>query len=303
MIRGNKLENFIDRVLIENKPITADVFLTDFCNNRCEYCRYCNSTGEYMSYNDFETCLYALKNIGVMGVILTGGGEPTINPDFEKITNLLKNTRTQFGINTNLNKKLSAGANFIKVSIDCGDKTTYKKIRGVDSFELVLENLNYLIDDNAKKGEPTQIGLQCVTDTVQQTLDFYRFFKKFNVSYLQFRPIETKHQNKDYSDILMLLKDLNKKDNRVLISPKYQIIEKFDKCVANWSVLTVKHNLDVIYCCHKPDEIVTKVTDKHLLEKLKAHNTNMCDCETPCRLSAANRFLKNFQEEKDLFFV
>lgn len=303
MIRGNKLENFADRVVLDNKPITADVFLTDFCNNKCEYCRYSNSTGGYMSYVDFKTCLSALKKNGVVGVILTGGGEPTINPDFDKITTLLSQTKTPFGINTNLNKSIPAGANFVKVSLDCGNAETYKKIRRVDSFEKVIDNLKYLIDDNTKKGNPTQIGLQCITNTVQQTLDFYQFFKNFDVLYLQFRPIESKFCDKDYSDILKLLNDLKSEDSRVLVSPKYKLMKRFDKCFANWSVLTVKHNLDVIYCCHKPDEVVAKITDNNLLEKLKTHETKMCDCEIPCRLSAANNFLMNFEEEKDLFFV
>lgn len=46
MIRGNKLSNFIERVTETQKPITADIFLTDLCNNKCKYCRYTHSSKE-----------------------------------------------------------------------------------------------------------------------------------------------------------------------------------------------------------------------------------------------------------------
>ena len=37
-IMGNKMLAHLDRIVGEHKPITADIFLNNFCNNRCPYC-------------------------------------------------------------------------------------------------------------------------------------------------------------------------------------------------------------------------------------------------------------------------
>ena len=39
-IAGNKMLAHLDRIVGEHKPITADIFLNNFCNNRCPYCTY-----------------------------------------------------------------------------------------------------------------------------------------------------------------------------------------------------------------------------------------------------------------------
>ena len=56
--------------------------------------------------------------MGVQGFILTGGGEPTINPDFEKIAGWLTENDFQWGINTNFNKLVKVKPNYLKVSLD-----------------------------------------------------------------------------------------------------------------------------------------------------------------------------------------
>ena len=37
-ITGDKMLSHLDRVVGEHLPITADIFLTNYCNNRCPYC-------------------------------------------------------------------------------------------------------------------------------------------------------------------------------------------------------------------------------------------------------------------------
>ena len=92
-ITGEKMLSHIDRIAGEKKPITADIFLTNYCNNRCPYCTYgrweLNTGAQAMRYEDFITYAKRLAVMGVQGFILTGGGEPTINPDFEKIAGWL----------------------------------------------------------------------------------------------------------------------------------------------------------------------------------------------------------------------
>lgn len=58
-ITGEKMLSHIDRIAGEKKPITADIFLTNYCNNRCPYCTYgrweLDTGAQAMRYEDFIT--------------------------------------------------------------------------------------------------------------------------------------------------------------------------------------------------------------------------------------------------------
>ena len=88
-ITDNKIFAYIDRVFGERTPITADIFLNNYCNNNCPYCTYrrweFDADAYSMPFEDFVKYATRLKELGVQGLILTGGGEPTISKDFDKI--------------------------------------------------------------------------------------------------------------------------------------------------------------------------------------------------------------------------
>lgn len=83
-IAGDKMLAHIGRVAGDHRPITADIFLTNYCNNRCPYCTYRRwdlEGGAYsMTLAEFKTYAERLRALGVQGFILTGGGEPTVAP-------------------------------------------------------------------------------------------------------------------------------------------------------------------------------------------------------------------------------
>ena len=84
-ITGEKMLAHIGRVAGDRRPITADIFLTNYCNNCCPYCTYRRwdlEGGAYsMTLDEFKSYAERLKALGVLGFILTGGGEPTVAPD------------------------------------------------------------------------------------------------------------------------------------------------------------------------------------------------------------------------------
>lgn len=59
-ITGEKMLSHIDRIVGEKKPITADIFITNYCNNRCPYCTYgrweLDTGAQAMRYEDFIIC-------------------------------------------------------------------------------------------------------------------------------------------------------------------------------------------------------------------------------------------------------
>lgn len=303
MIRANKLEQYAERCEKKDRPITAEIFLTDYCNLKCGYCRYSNNSGKYMSFIDFTAYVSRLIQMGVRGVILTGGGEPTINPEFEEITAWLERNEIPYGINTNLVRGVFCKPNFIKVSIDAGSRERYKEIRGKDALENVLRHLRDFIEYKKQSGSNTTIGVQCVAShSLKDVKTFYDAVKGMDVDYIYIRPIEA--QERSGLSLEEIKAVLPADDERIVYSFKWGLLEyRPSWCVANWSVITVDVHGNVPYCCHRPSEIVGNVLDLNIMQKKLEHHVDMRKCERPCRLSGANKYLEETERERDADFV
>lgn len=152
------------------------------------------------------------------------------------------------------------------------------------------------VDRRGKRVNLTPIQMKLVTA-------FYEKVKNLYVDYIQFRPIEQKGEPKDYSGIVAAVEKLQN-DQRVYKSFKYDLVGWVpEKCWANWAAICVNVQGDVLYCCHRPDEKIGSVFDEDILEKLQSYEPDMSLCESPCRLSGANRFVEQMDIPRDIFFI
>ena len=302
--------------IVSRKPITADIFLNSACNNKCPYCtyaRYKQRSSSYMTFESFKDNITILLANGVKGVILTGGGEPTISPDFDKITDYLEQNSIPYGINTNFNVFKAIKPNYLKISLDGYDRESYQKARGVDKYDTVIENIKrYILFKQANKLK-TSIGLQTVATKIEDVVRFYEAHKGLNVDYFNIRPMESTcgeyYQDEGHNfrrtGILEYLQSIHERDSRVCINYKwYEVRTQFDKCYANFSQIAINENSEVMYCCHKPYEIIGRLDDKDIWEKREHFQTNMQMCDVPCRLTAPNNFIQSLQDvPRDAAFI
>lgn len=314
-ISANKLTLYPDRVSGDHKPITADVFLTNYCNNDCgfyTYHRWELDAGSYgMTSQEFAEYLQCLLSYGVKGVILTGGGEPMINPDFERICEIMDAQNVPYGINTNMNVLKFCKPRYLKVSLDAWDRESYKKIRGVDAYDKVRDNIISYCGWKKIKSPSTNVGIQKIVTDVDEIIKFYEANKDLPVDYIVFRPVEStdgafyKDRMEDVERALAILHSLNDVDDRVKINYKWEMVGKrFNRCEAHWAQIAVDERGNVIYCCHKPYEIVGHVTDKHIICKLNHAMTNMCKCDVPCRMTAPNSYVEKLNGDyEDAEFI
>lgn len=302
MITANKLMYYQDRMADKCQPVTADIFLTDYCNLKCGYCRYANDTGRYIAIADFVRYLHVLLGIGVKGFILTGGGEPTINPDFDDITHRLDADNLAYGVNTNGVIFKPSNARFVKISVDEGDAQSYKQCRGADYFDRVCENIAKYC---ASRKDGQRIGVQCVVRNIEQLESFYKAVKDFGVSYIQFRPIEVAHhiEHSDMSGVLDYLDRLQKSDGRVYQSYKFERLSRPKACPAHWAAICVKVNGDVPVCCNRPEDVIGNILDPDIQQKYAAYVVkDLQKCEHPCRMTGANMSMERF-ETNDIAFI
>ena len=294
--------------LLSRKPITADIFLNSACNNKCPYCtyaRYKQRDSSYMTFKAFKDNITILLANGVKGVILTGGGEPTISPDFDAITTYLEQHSIPYGVNTNFNVFRSIKPNYLKISLDGYDRESYQKARGVDRYDNVIANIKNYLTFKKMFGVNTSVGLQTVATKLQDVAKFYKAHKELDVDYFNIRPMESTcgdyYNSEEHSEerkkIIKYLEALRAEDKRVCINYKWHEVKtQFDKCYANFSQIAINENSEVMYCCHKPYEIIGKLSDKDIWEKREKFQTNMNMCDVPCRLTAPNNFIQSLQD-------
>lgn len=303
---SSKLLAHADRIFGDNRrPITADIFLTNYCNNACSYCNYKrweHSTGaRYISLADFVKYAERLRQLGVKGIILTGGGEPTISPDFNSICAWLEKEQIPYGVNSNLLRYPGEICpRFLKVSLDASCPEDYSRKRGVDVFSEVVANIKRYA---SKKGAETRLGVQLLAEHYEEVTKFVPFAKTLPVDYISVRPVEST-AGAFYTDparkiegrlIQALLEYEHGADPRVLASPKWGFIAESQPgaCPAAWCQIAVDERGQVMYCCQRPYDIVGNLMDDDILDKKLRYTPDMALCDHPCRLTGYNVLMQS----------
>lgn len=316
-ISKDKMLAHLDRVVGTKKPITADIFLTNFCNNKCPYCTYRRwnlaSSTKAMTFDEFVTYATRLRELGVLGIILTGGGEPTLCPDFLKITNWLEQEGFHYGINTNFNNLVYFKPDYLKVSLDGYDEDSYERSRGVRKYSVVKNNIEKYAAWKKENSPKTSLGIQWVASSVEDVFRFYNANADLDVDYIVFRPFESTYgsyyndpvRKAQANEISSAINELLTKDHRVVRNFKWDLLGKQEKyCTASWAQIAINEHGEVMYCCHKPYEIIGHIMDDDIIEKKEKAVTNMKMCDIPCRMTAPNRFVSEVQNVKqDVYFI
>lgn len=291
-INKDKLLYYQERFKNKDRPISAEMIMTNFCNYDCEYCRYKHGGG-YFRFEDFKNAVKKLRAMGVEGFILTGGGEPVLNPDIHKIIKWLDDNEIKYGMNTNFTRLIEGSPTWLKVSMhDNYDKTN------------VLENIKKFREGNKE----TTLGVQGIVERTEDIKRFYDEYKGLEVDYIAFRPLEVQFEAYDdrlVEEIVGELEKLQKTDDRVLINYKWYMIDKrFNKCHANWTIITIDYKGDVWYCCHKPFEVVGNLFEDADVMKLKNEwVSDMSMCDIPCRMTCNNIIIDEYEEIDHIQFM
>jgi radical SAM protein with 4Fe4S-binding SPASM domain len=148
---------------VDQEPWLVYISLTNVCNHKCMVCArrdvMRNETG-MMDLGLFKRIVAQLPN-EVERVYLIKQGEPLLHPDLPEIMKYLKEKRPdiEVALHTNatkLTKKLSEAivkyVDFFAASIFSINPDTYKRVHGVDQFDLVIKNVKEFLAIREKGG-------------------------------------------------------------------------------------------------------------------------------------------------------
>ena len=157
-------------------PIHVELIISDFCNHDCGFCAYRMSgytSNELFQIDEGqsrkarnprrmipkEKCFEILddcKAMGVKAIQFTGGGEPTIHPDFCSIVGYAQSLGFDTALITNGNmlvdseqRALIRNMAWVRVSVDAAEPTYYMAERGVamGAWDRLREGVLDLRDD------------------------------------------------------------------------------------------------------------------------------------------------------------
>lgn len=172
-------------------PINVELDLSDRCNLKCTHCAFVHIRRDCdMSIGIVENIVSQLVCSGIQAVTLTGGGEPTMNPDFEKIVFAISQHHISIGMYTNGIKFYPDAFNkmeWVYISLDAWNKRDFQRIKGVDCFGKVV----HTIAKFAEIKRETTLGLGFLLNGLnfQNVQQMAELGQDLQVDYVQFRPV------------------------------------------------------------------------------------------------------------------
>jgi radical SAM protein with 4Fe4S-binding SPASM domain len=143
---------------VGNRPLHLQVEPTDACNQKCGMC-YRDRLIEKPVRMTLDQFKHVLDEVRPTNVNISGLGEPLLHKEIFDMVRYAKAKGMGVTFPTNLtlaHKKVDelveSGIDVLKVSLDATTPETYKKIRGTDHFDRVVETLEAINATKAERG-------------------------------------------------------------------------------------------------------------------------------------------------------
>lgn len=220
-------------------PILASIKLTFKCNLLCKHCGWREiKKHPKLSLNDWKNVLGKMYKLGIR-IVVFEGGEPTLIPFLDELIIYAKNLRLKTILVTNgTNELIEYSPDLVLVSVD-GPREIHNKIRGKNSFELMLKNVSKYTGNKICLTTVNQLNYQYLNKFIDQTDAYFDSFT-FNIMYSLNNLNDSMHLNqKEIDEVYNTIQELSSKYN-IVNTPKMLKYQNW-KC-AYWLILLVEPN-------------------------------------------------------------
>lgn len=216
----------------DTTPIYVEISPSRRCNAKCKFCSYGSldrSAGSDLTLDTYmNNILPSMEELGVKSVMFCGEGEPLVNYNTERMVMNTKNADIDTSMTTNgillwEYRSLIGYLTWVKISIDAGTRKTYLKIKGVDKFNDVIDNLAAICAvrkimkfySYASTAVDTAIGAQMILlpENYKEVVELAALCKTIGVDYLAIKPFspsdytDTEYDTISYSDMIASVDD------------------------------------------------------------------------------------------------
>jgi len=185
-------------------PISVEIDLENRCNHGCPWCSFNGFRQEHWKGFDTPRILSLLDELhecGVESITFTGGGEPLVHKEAERI--LAKASQLfQWGLVTNGRRMvgpvadiIACHARFVRVSLDAGSSQTHQLLHAtaLPELSIILKNIKAVVElsKSAARTEPLTVGASfCVFDVnLTEIGQAAKRVKETGAHYLEVRPV------------------------------------------------------------------------------------------------------------------
>lgn len=192
-------------------PISVELTLTNYCNLNCVYCsdndlRTRQGKKQALSLETLVNFFEDLSNGGTKGVVLEGGGEPTLYSEFSEVVHCAKENGLALGLITNGTVRLSEDIlkefEWIRVSLDASTAEEYLALKGIDYFERVLMNIAYY----SRFCPTVGVGYVVTNNNLSEIETLVMRVREAGAAYIQMRPVVDNKELYPYGVDLTFLK-------------------------------------------------------------------------------------------------
>lgn len=289
----------------------------------CPGCCGIKEIGGELSKEQISSIARQLKDMENKGVIISGGGEPTISPNFGFALRELKRVGISLGLNSNGTALTQEKAEIIcenmeyfRISLDAATPEIYIKTHVMKENHLnkTIKNIRMFADIKAKTNSKVSFGVGFLTSemTICDMEKFVLICKDSGADFAQFRPFHDSKMN--IIPILERLKSKYETPNFKVVAnmQKYkQMLDKkcyerdYDRCRGMFFSTVITANYKVFACIHyiQQEKYMLGDLSKNTLEEIFKsarireiyENIDYHKCPSLCRNDSFDRTLNTLE--------
>ncbi len=196
-------------------PITLELGPATVCNHYCTWCMHGAYFGKHrndadvlkrypdnsiMKFDFYKRLLDECIPLGIKSVILSGSGEPFMNPEISRFIEYTKHSGADLALITNgsvireqdIVPAVSC-ATWIRISLDAATPQTRQRVHRTaeNDFENTIANMRKLATAKKERDAAVQLGAQIALcpENVHEIFEVARISKECGMDYTQIKPV------------------------------------------------------------------------------------------------------------------
>jgi len=175
-------------------PLNVEFDLSNACNLACSWCAFGDRhNADVMLLKLARSILRQLKECDAKAITLSGGGEPTTNPQFAEIVECAHDLGFDIGMYTNgvdisRVRPVLDRFEWIQVSLDEVSHSSYRVSKGRGAWDQVVENVGVLVCEKPKH-VIVGLGFLIHPDNVLEAGRMIELGELTGADYVQFKPV------------------------------------------------------------------------------------------------------------------